>query len=169
MSFSKKYIFSFLILALLIISPSVYADDDLLKIGLYWGNSAKTDYSVSASSNLSVGYYSEKNFVAAISTNENYATICPDSSYHILYKQGITLGEAAELASNLCKKGISAFIRFSNGTYSVAADSFSTENDCAWAAENLAEKAQFLPYSQPTRLLKIKAEKLFLCPTQIAE
>lgn len=143
----KGFALSFLILTFFLLfgTAEASAEESRVKVGLYWGSSARGEYKISAQSPLEIGHYADKSFICVLNSSENAASVCIDNSYHVLYGGGLSREAAAELAKNLSEKGISAFVRFSKGEYSVAADSFSNENDCLWAAENLAEKGSVLP------------------------
>lgn len=138
---NKKTIFALAFsLFLLSASLSAFADNNLLKVGLYWGSGAKSEYGVSASSSLSVGTFSDKTFISAVETTDSSVTISKDGAYHILYKKDLSLNDAKTLVSSLKQKGIASFIGYSNGGYFAFGESYSNENDCLWAAQNLEEK-----------------------------
>lgn len=153
---NKKIRLIFLLCAFFVIFGgfSVFAENESLKVGLYWGSTAKEQYSVACESGLSAGYYEDKSFVSVSSPSALPLTATFDSSFHILCRENLELSEAVSVADDLRQKGISAFVRYSNEKFSVAADSFSNENDCTWAAENLVENGSVLPTSSNFSVLK---------------
>ena len=123
----KRLALPFLILTFFLLfgTAKASAEESRVKVGLYWGSSARGEYKISAQSPLEIGHYADKNFISVLNSSENAASVCIDSSYHVLYGGGLSREAAAELAKTLSEKGISAFVRLSKGEYSVAADSFS--------------------------------------------
>lgn len=134
----KKPVFAVALLMMVLFSTyffsSVcYAEENRVKIGLFYGSSARDEYKVSSDENLLIGS-EEKVFELDIKN----VVIKYDESYYVEYYTVNSFEEAVFETEKLKEAGIDAFVSAAGGKIKVLGGSFKNENDALWASQNLA-------------------------------
>ena len=115
-----------------------FAEGDMLKIGLFYGGSARGEYTVSADRALEAGGEADGMFKKYFLTDSSKITVKKDSSWHVQYASVSSAEEAKAKSDELSNLGLDACPVYSGGTFKVWGGSFARENDALWAAENHA-------------------------------
>ena len=139
----KSSALRFLITAVLIfyilIVPG-YAETSMVKIGLFYGGSARDEYTVSADSSLELGISGAAGIDACLFAPSNSVNVRRDNSFHVLFYDAADKNDAKAKTDSLKAAGISAYPCYLGGRYRVLGGPFANENDALWASQNLAVK-----------------------------
>lgn len=140
----KNLFIVILILNLLIFSSSVsFAEENknLVRIGLYYSSSARTEYSVSASEGL---YAASDNLDEYINLDSNNITVRSGSAYHLRHSRVADKISAAAKTNELKASGFYAFPVLTENGFEIWCDSYENENDVLWASQNSFENAEIV-------------------------
>ena len=111
-----------------------YAEENSVKIGLFYSNSARDEYGLASDENLIVGNKDEVYY----DLGKKSVTVKYDNLWHIEYYTVSSLQEASFEIEKLKTQGLDAFLAIKGNEIKVYGGSFENENDCLWAAQNLA-------------------------------
>ena len=125
----------FMVLFVNIFTCLCFAKASDVKIGLFYGGSARDSYNVSAEE-LEVGVIEDNSFECFFNTDSSSLTVKKDSKYHIEYEEVSSADIAKERADEFSAMGINAFPVYLDGRFLVWGESFDNENDALWVAEN---------------------------------
>ena len=117
-----------------------FAKSSEVKIGLFYGGSVRSEYSVSANNNLLAGGASDDGFEEYFEIASKDVTVKKASLYHIEFGSGFSAEEAKERADEISESGVAAFVVCENGKFSVFGGSFENIADANAYAESLSEK-----------------------------
>lgn len=134
LSFKKVILAIFIILNIFVLS--VFAEGETVKIGLFYGGSAREEYTVSSNSALTAGIADSGKFQGFFSINSNSVTVKADDLWHIEYDKVSSAEEAKAKADEYVAANIYAFPVYLNGEFKVWGGSFQSENDALWEAGN---------------------------------
>ena len=174
-SFKRTFgkVFFLIVLFINTFSFMCHAESTEVKIGLFYGGSAREEYSVSSSDFLGAGIAEDEGFQLLFLTESKNLSIKRDNSYHIEYGNFSSFEEAKESADGIMAQGIDAFVSYTDGGYRVLGGSFENENDALWASENLGVKGTVVApntnklkaYDENTGKIYFISEKIALnCP-----
>jgi len=137
------YIIILIITLLLCLSSSIFAEENnnLVRIGLYYSSSARTEYTVTAPEGL---YAASGNLNEYIKLDSNSITVKTDSAYHLRHSQVSDKISAEAKANELKTAGLYAFPVLTESGFEIWCDSYENENDVLWASQNSFENAEII-------------------------
>ena len=138
-----------------------FAKSSEVKIGLFYGGSVRSEYSVSADDNLLAGGASDDGFEEYFEIDSKDVTIKMMSLYHIDFGSGFSAEEAKEKVDEISALGINAFVVCENGKFSVSGGSFENIADANAYAESLSERELLLNPKTIVFMHMILKQKLF--------
>ncbi len=138
----KKSLFFFIYVICATVFSSVNAFSasypDKLRVGIYYDSSAVQSLSLSCANGFSVGSVYDRSFSAVLNIPQTEICAKQDTlKWHVSFGSFADISSASAKVSELAALGADTYIAYlSSGIY-VLHGSFETENDAAWAANNL--------------------------------